>query len=155
MREKKVERARGYRYAIIVVQLLQFTGVREFQSDYRHYIGYPRASQYTQTIDSIVHLIRNKAGEDRGDQSPTMRTTGNNMSNCSIHKTYINTCSKPLFYFMVGQSDIILLRRITWKLNSHLLIFQSVITVSFRSFIYYFEICLIKLSLFGLPITEI
>lgn len=62
-------------------------------------------SPYTQTIDSIVHLIRNKAGEDRGDQSPTMRTTGNNMSNCSIHKTCINTCSKPLFYFMVGQSD--------------------------------------------------
>lgn len=30
----------GYRHVVIVAQL-QFTGVREYQSDYRHYIGYP------------------------------------------------------------------------------------------------------------------
>jgi len=42
MREEKAERARRYRYVVIVVQLLQFTGVYKFQSDYRH-IGYPRA----------------------------------------------------------------------------------------------------------------
>lgn len=33
----------GYRHVVIVVQL-QFTGVRECQSDYRHYIGYPAAT---------------------------------------------------------------------------------------------------------------
>lgn len=56
-------------------------------------------SRYTETIGPIVHSIRNEAGKERGvgekgDRSPAMRTTGNNMSNCTMHNTRINTCSR-------------------------------------------------------------
>lgn len=107
MREEKAERARGYRCNVIVVQLLQFT-VRKFQSDYRHYIGYPRAiavrhKQWTRQYTRFGM----KAG--RGDEMERLATwtTGNNMSNCTIRNTCINTGvhGKPLSF---------LLRRTKW-----------------------------------------
>lgn len=102
MREKKAERAHGYWYVVIVVQLLQFTGVCKFQSDYRHYIGYPRAIAVHRnnwpdsTLDSEWSRKGKGRGEEeeKGDRSPAMRTTGNNMSNCTMHNTRINTCSR-------------------------------------------------------------
>jgi len=95
MREEKAKKARGCWYVVIVVQLLQFIEVCKFQSDYQHYTSYPCA---------IAVHINNWAGmEGEENQSPAMQTTENNMSNCTMHNTRINTCSWKAIVLLYGR----------------------------------------------------
>lgn len=145
-RKKREERAGIDVPLLLLYNGYSSQGVRKFQSDYQQYTGYPRTIAVHEQLTRWHPRfgMKQELGGGRGMENPA--TIRNNMSNCAIRNTCVNTrCSR--------KAAVVLLHRAKWydyvATNNMKIEFPSIPSItpshSRRSGLYYFENHLIKL----------